>query len=119
MNIEQVREYCLSKAYCEECLPFDDEHLVFKVCGKMFALLALSTRWLNLKCDPSIAIELREQFEAVTGGYHMNKKHWNSINLQGNIPNKLLCEWIDNSYHLVVKKLTKAQQQELLNLTQP
>ncbi len=110
MNIEQVREYCLSKAGVSESFPFDDTALVFKVCDKMFALLGLDSGWLNLKCDPDKAMELREQFAEVTPGYHMNKAMWNTIQLEGSLTNKLICEWIDDSYNLVVVKLTKAQQ---------
>ncbi|MGL4364564.1 MAG: MmcQ/YjbR family DNA-binding protein [Bacteroidales bacterium] len=113
MHIEEVREYCLSKPYSEECLPFNDEILAFKICGKIFALLALSKQGLNLKCEPNFAITLRDSFEEVTGAYHMNKKHWNTINLQGNVPTKSICEWIDHSYSLVVAKLTKAQKQRI------
>jgi predicted DNA-binding protein (MmcQ/YjbR family) len=114
MNIEQVREYCMSKNGVTEGFPFDDTALVFKVCDKMFALLGLEGTWLNLKCEPDKAIELREQFADVTPGYHMNKKMWNTIQLEGALPNKLICEWIDDSYNLVAAKLTKAQRATLL-----
>lgn len=113
MNIEQVREYCISKASVTESFPFDDTALVFKVCDKMFALLALDDARLNLKCDPDRAVELREQFPDVTAGYHMNKKLWNTINLEGDAPDKLIREWIDDSYNLVVAKLPKVQQATL------
>lgn len=114
MNIEQVREYCISKEGVTESFPFDDTALVFKVCDKMFALLAIDDAWLNLKCDPDKAVELREQFSDVTAGYHMNKKLWNTINLKGDVPDKFICQWIDDSYKLVVAKLPKAQQAKLM-----
>jgi predicted DNA-binding protein (MmcQ/YjbR family) len=110
MNIEQVRECCISKAGVTEEFPFDDTTLVFKVCDKMFALLSLDEARLNLKCDPDRAVELREQFTDVTPGFHMNKKLWNSINLGGDVPDRLIRQWIDDSYMLVAAKLTKAQQ---------
>lgn len=114
MNIEEIRAYCLAKCGAEECFPFDDTTLVFKVGGRMFALLALDKMRLNLKCDPDIAIELRGRFPAaVSAGWHMNKKTWNTIALNECLPPALLCEWIDNSYDLAVQKLTKKQQQQL------
>lgn len=113
MNIEQVREYCIRKTGVTESFPFDDTALVFKVCGKIFAMLALDDAWLNLKCDPDKAIELREQWPEVTPGFHMNKKMWNTIVLEGTVPEKLIREWIDDSYNLVVGKLTRAQRETL------
>ncbi len=108
MNIESLREYCLSKPEVEECLPFDEETLVFKVAGKMFALTSLdSSLSVNLKCDPELAIDLREKYAAVLPGYHMDKKHWNTIIIDGSLPDKLIMEWIDHSYWLVVSKLPK------------
>jgi predicted DNA-binding protein (MmcQ/YjbR family) len=109
MNIEQIREYCLAKPAATEGFPFGDAALVFKVSGKIFALLFLERAWLNLKCDPDKALELREQFAAVQAPYHMNKKLWNTIATDSAIPDKLICEWIDHSYALVVAKLTKSQ----------
>jgi predicted DNA-binding protein (MmcQ/YjbR family) len=116
MDVEQLREYCLSKKGVTESFPFDDTALVFKVCGKMFALLGLDSGWLNLKCDPDKAIELREQYPAVLPGYHMNKQQWNTIMLDGSVPSQLICGWVDDSYSLVVQKLTKKLQAELVNL---
>lgn len=115
MNIEEFREYCLSKKGVTEDLPFDEETLVFKVSGKMFALTGLDEQELsiNLKCDPEKAIELRERYPCVQPGYHMNKMHWNTVNIDGSVPDKLVKEWIDNSYTLVAKKLTKVQKKEL------
>lgn len=112
MNIESIREYCLSKKEVTESLPFSDTALVFKVVDKMFALLDLSedNRGISLKCDPELAIGLREQYPEVTPAYHFNKKYWNGINLNGNISLDLLKEWIDHSYSEVVKKLPKSKQ---------
>ncbi len=114
MDVEQIREYCLSNERVTEGFPFNDTALVFKVAGKMFALLDLSeeNRGLSLKCDPELAIELREQHPEVEPAYHFNKKHWNSVILDGSIPDDLLLEWLDHSYELVVASLPlKARQQ--------
>jgi len=117
MNIEELREYCLSKKGTEETFPFDEVTLVFKVMGKMYALTGLDhDLFVNLKCDPEKAIELREEYESVLPGYHMNKKHWNTVNIDGSIPTNKIHEWIDHSYNLVVKSLTKALKSELKNL---
>jgi predicted DNA-binding protein (MmcQ/YjbR family) len=107
MTIDAIREFCIRLKDVTESFPFDDDALVFKVKGKMFALLSLQDRWLNLKCEPEKAITLREQYESVTPGYHMNKRHWNTIDLGGNIPEKLIKEWIAESYELVVAGLPK------------
>ncbi|XVJ67247.1 MAG: MmcQ/YjbR family DNA-binding protein [Lacibacter sp.] len=106
MNIESIREYCLSKEGAEETLPFGPDVLVYKVNNKAFLLLPLDTDTLrfNVKCDPELALELQEQYEAVQPGYHMNKKHWNTIFVDGRIPAKLIHEWIDHSYELVKGK---------------
>ena len=115
MNIEELREYCLSKKGVTESFPFDEATLVFKVSGKMFALTDLVDAFsVNLKCDPEKAIELREQFPCVIPGYHMNKPHWNTVVIDGSVNDKLLKEWIDHSYDLIVKSLTKKQQLEIL-----
>ena len=91
MNIEELREFCLSFKGAEENFPFDEEILVFSVKGKMFCLTNINQyERINLKCDPDEAIELREQYAEVTAGWHMNKKHWNSVRIDGKIPNKLL-----------------------------
>jgi predicted DNA-binding protein (MmcQ/YjbR family) len=114
MNIEQIREYCLSKSGVSESLPFDDVTLVMKVGSKMFALIDMEGPFsTNLKCDPEEAIELRERYNSVIPGYHMNKKHWNTVMLDGSIPVKLLFEWIDHSYLLVLKSLKKAEQAKI------
>jgi len=115
MNIEQIREYCLKKKCVTEEFPFDEETLVVKVLGKIFILASLDSipLQLNLKCDPEKAVELREEYEAVQPGYHMNKKHWNTIVIDGSIPNKKILEWIDYSYNLVAKGLRKTDQERL------
>ncbi len=116
MNLEELREYCLSLNGSTECLPFDDVTLVLKVQGKMYALIPLESaeRSISLKCDPEKAIELREQFSAVVPAWHFNKKHWNTVFIDASISNVLLCEWILHSYQLVVSKLPKKLQGELL-----
>lgn len=105
MNVEQIREYCLSKKGAEEYQPFGPDNVVFKVKGKMFLLLSLDTSptQFNVKCDPDKAEALREAYDCVLPGYHMNKKHWNTIVVDGSAPTKLLKEWIDDSYELVGK----------------
>ncbi len=113
LNIETLREYCLAKKGVTEDFPFDETTLVFKVGGKMFALTDTEDAFsINLKCDPAKAIELREQFAAVTAGYHMSKKHWNTVKIDGSIPVKLVTTWIDDSYQLVISSLPKKQRQE-------
>jgi predicted DNA-binding protein (MmcQ/YjbR family) len=105
MNIEILREHCISKKNATESFPFGEDTLVFKANGKIFALVNLDGDLsINLKCDPSLAIELRERFFSVTPGYHMNKKHWNTILLDGSIPDKEVFSWIDHSYNLVSGK---------------
>lgn len=103
MTIDIIREYCLSKADVEETLPFGPDVIVFKVKGKIFLLLPLNTETLqfNVKCDPDNAVELREQYSCVIPGYHMNKKHWNTIIPDHTVSLRLLKEWIDDSYVLV------------------
>jgi predicted DNA-binding protein (MmcQ/YjbR family) len=115
MNIEDFREYCLNKPAATEDTPFGDEHLVFKVGGKMFALAALDElpTTVNLKCDPDLALQLRDQYEQVRPGYHMSKKHWNTVELSAGIPDAEVCNMIDHSYELVVKGLPKAQREKI------
>jgi predicted DNA-binding protein (MmcQ/YjbR family) len=107
MNIEQIREYCLSKPDVTEGFPFNDTALVFKVGGKMFALLDLSEekRGLSLKCDPELAIELREHNPEVTPAWHFNKQHWNGVNLKGSLSDETIKKMIDHSYELVKASL--------------
>jgi len=114
MNIEEIREYCLSKPGVTEGLPFNDTALVFKVGGKMFALLDLSdeSMGISMKCDPELAIELREQHPEVTPAYHFNKKHWNGVNLKGSITDAQLKEWIDHSYKIVVDSLPRSKRKD-------
>ncbi len=109
MHIDNIREYCLSKKAVTESFPFDSKTLVFKVGDKIFSIAILESIPLkiNLKCDPERALDLREQYESVQGGYHSNKKHWNTIELEGEIPKELIFTLIDHSYELVVSKLTK------------
>lgn len=106
MNLESFRLHCFAKKNVTEEFPFDEETLVFKVAGKMFALADIHVfESVNLKCDPEKAVELRERYEQVMPGYHMNKKHWNTVLIDGTLPDKLIYEWIDDSYNLVVKTL--------------
>lgn len=108
MNIEEYRNYCLTKPEVTESFPFNKTVLVFKVLGKMFALIDVEEyTFLNLKCDPERSIELRELYPGITGAYHFNKKHWNSVSTNGTVPDKLMYELIDHSYDLVVDKLPK------------
>ena len=117
MNIEDLRAYCLSKKGTIESFPFDKVTLVFKVMNKMFALTNLDgDLTINLKCDPDKAIDLREQYSAVIPGYHMNKQHWNTIQIDGSINDILIKEWIDDSYKLIVDSLTKKQKEELKSI---
>ena len=117
MNIEQYRDYCISKKGVTESFPFDETTLVFKVMNKMFALADVEEfSFINLKCDPEKAINLREQYEGVTPGYHMNKKLWNSVYPNKDVSDKLIYQWIDDSYDLIVASLTKKLQLELKKL---
>jgi predicted DNA-binding protein (MmcQ/YjbR family) len=107
MNIEQLRDYVLQKPFVTEGFPFGEDTLVFKVNEKIFLLTGLDSAPLrfNVKCDPDKAIELREAYpESILPGFHMNKKHWNTVVVDGTVPNKLLKEMIDDSYTLVKKK---------------
>lgn len=108
MNIEDFRIYCLSKPATSEGTPFDQSTLVFKVHNKMFCLTNMDKfEGVNLKCDPEYAIELREEYEGIEPGYHMNKVHWNTVKTDGSIPDELFYELIDHSYDLVVRGLRK------------
>jgi predicted DNA-binding protein (MmcQ/YjbR family) len=105
MNIEILREYCISKKNVTESFPFDEDTLVFKTAGRIFALVNLEgDLTINLKCNPARAIELRERYSSVIPGYHMNKKHWNTIYIDGSVPDKEIFSWVDHSYDLVLKK---------------
>lgn len=119
MNIEDYRNFCIKKNAVTEHFPFDKDTLVFKVLGKMFALASLK-KWeegegfINLKCDPDYAIELRESYESIKPGYHMNKQQWNSVYIHnGELSSQLICELIDHSYDMVVKGMTKKMRESL------
>ena len=118
MTFESLRDYCLRKNGVTEDFPFGETRLVLRVMGKMFALVAIDAVPLsvNLKCDPERAIELRDRFDAVQPGYHQNKKHWNTVTIDGSIPNRELTEMIDHSYELVVKGLKKAEREALATM---
>ena len=118
MQLEEIREYCLLKKGVEECLPFGNDTLVFKVMGKVFLLTGIDGQpvQFNVKCDPEKVIELRENYSCVLPGYHMNKKHWNTIVCDGSVNKKLIESWIDDSYNLIVVSLTKKLKAELDNL---
>jgi predicted DNA-binding protein (MmcQ/YjbR family) len=108
MNVEELRLFCLEQKDATECLPFDEFSLVFKVMGKMFALIPLDEVGelrICLKCDPEKAIELREQYEAVTPAYHFNKKYWNSVSLNKDMRDCEVKKWILHSIDEVIKKL--------------
>lgn len=114
MNIEELRDYCLSKPGSTEGLPFGEETLVFKVGEKIFLLVGLSEgNRFNVKCDPERAILLREQYEEIIPGYHMNKKHWNTVYMNGRLTFKQLQEIIDHSYELIFNSLPKKMQDEI------
>ena len=117
MELESLRTYLLDKAGCTEERPFGPQALVFKVIGKMFALVAWEQNPLDisLKCDPDEALFLRDMYTAVIPGYHMNKKHWNTVTLDGSIPDDHIWRMIDDSYKLVVKGLKKADREKLGN----
>jgi predicted DNA-binding protein (MmcQ/YjbR family) len=117
MNIEKVREYCLGKKGVAEELPFDEDSPVYKVMGKIFLIASLTPPFsINVKCDPEKAVELRELYPAVSPGYHMNKMHWNTVEIEGTVKDRLIEEWIDHSYELVVKGLKKSSKEELNKL---
>jgi len=109
MNIEELQTFCLSLKGTTETLPFDDNTLVFKVMDKMFLLTDINDfESINVKCDPEKAVELREQYSCVKAGYHMNKKHWNTIDVNSQLTDSEIKQWILHSYDLVVDKLNKA-----------
>ncbi len=119
MNIQQLYEFCLSKKAVTEHFPFDEDTLVFKVGGKMFCLTSLKewengTPALNLKGDPDSNQELRAAYEAIQPGFHMSKVHWNTVHFNSDVPDKMMCQLINDSYDLVFKSLTKKSQNEIL-----
>jgi len=114
MDLERFRKHCLAKKGVTEEFPFGETTLVYKVMGKMFCLTGIDEfTSVNLKVDPEQGVELREQYPAVQPGYHMNKKHWVTVLMDGSIPDRLLLQWVDISYDLVVQGLTKTQQSAL------
>ncbi len=119
MNIEQLRDYCLNKEGVTEGFPFDEDVLVFKVLGKMFLLTSLKNweegvQFLNLKCDPEYAQELRAEYESIEPGWHMSKKLWNSVYIyKGELQPQFILKLIDHSYDMVVKGMTKKMQESL------
>ena len=118
MNLESFREYCLAKKEATEGMPFGETVIVFKVGGKMFALASLDEvpTTVNLKCDPDLALELRDRYEQVRPGYHMNKKHWNTVEFGTGIPDAEIRKMIDHSYGLVAKRLPKAKPERATRL---
>lgn len=118
MNIESISEYCRKKKGVTEDFPFDEDTLAIRVMNKIFLLASLEKvpLQINLKCDPEYAVELREKYDSVQPGYHMNKSHWNTVILDGTIPNSELKDMIDHSYEQVVKGLKKADQKKLTML---
>ncbi|KXK53035.1 MAG: MmcQ/YjbR family DNA-binding protein [Chlorobi bacterium] len=115
MTFDTFRSYCLAKPHTDESMPFDNQTLVFKVAGKMFALASTDSLPLsvNLKCKPELALDLRERYESVRPGYHMNKKHWNTVVMNGEIPTREIRQMIDHSYDLVVSGLPQKVRKEL------
>ena len=113
MNIESIRDYCLSLPATSEYFPFDETTLAFRVADKIFAMIDIEdTEWFVLKCDPDYAVELRESHPEITGAWHMNKKHWNQINLYGLLSDELILSLIRHSYDLVVQKLPRKTKTE-------
>lgn len=114
MNIEQIREYCLSLNGVTEDMPFGDDTLVFRVMNKIFALVNLDGESrINLKCEPGRAISLREEFSAIIPGYHMNKMHWNTLIMNGTLKKDMVTELISHSYDLIIESLPKSKKEEL------
>jgi predicted DNA-binding protein (MmcQ/YjbR family) len=115
MNLDTFRKYCLSKKGVTEDTPFDETTLVFRVGGKIFALTDIEQVHFsfNLKCDPELAIELREKYECVTPGWHMNKKHWNTVEPDSSISEKAIMEMLDHSYELVYNSLSKKEKEKI------
>lgn len=120
MNLSDYYEYCMAKKGVTEHFPFDEDTLVFKIGGKMFTLTSLmewekGTPSVNLKCTPEYSEQLRSDFEGIAPGFHMNKNHWNTVNLRKDVPLSLVFELIDHSYDLIFKSLTKKMQSEINN----
>lgn len=114
MTLEYFRNYCLEKPGASEDTPFDQDTLVFRVGGKIFSLTSISEfQYINLKCNPERAVQLRSENLGISPGYHMNKKHWNSVSTQGEVSDKLILELADHSYELIFDSLPKKQQAEI------
>ena len=117
MELESFRAFCLGLKGATEEFPFGENTAVFKVAGKMFAATDVTAfESVNLKCDPELAVELRERYPAVEPGYHMNKKHWNTVRTDGSVPDKLLLSWTEASYNLVVTGLPKSNKSKIKSL---
>ncbi len=123
MNVESVRDYCLSLPLATEDFPFDETTLAFRVLGKIFAMIDLdNTEWFVLKCNPDYAVELRDKYPEIKGAWHMNKKHWNQVSLSGELQDGLVQKLIRHSYAEVVKKMPnklKQSHMEMLTVQQP
>jgi predicted DNA-binding protein (MmcQ/YjbR family) len=114
LNIEELRDYCLAKPGVTEGLPFGEDTLVFKVGEKIFLITGITdSTHFNVKCDPELVVELRERYPEVQPGYHMNKKHWNTVYTDGTLTRKQVCEMIDHSYSLVLNSLPRNMQAEI------
>jgi predicted DNA-binding protein (MmcQ/YjbR family) len=120
MNIEELREHCLSVKGASESFPFDEDTLVFKIMGKMFAYIGLTPKngefFVNMKCDPEYAAELREQYNGIQRGYHTTGMMWNSVYIESDVPDKLIKELVNHSVDEVIKKLPKKKQEEYRNM---
>ena len=118
MNVESLREYCLSLPLATEDFPFDETTLVFRVVGKIFAMLDLErTKIISLKCNPDYALQLREEHPEISGAWHMNKKYWNQVNLSGHLEDELVQGLVRHSYAEVMKKLTRKERAEHEEIT--
>lgn len=117
LTLKKIRSYCNSKKGASEDFPFDFQTLVFKVGGKIFALTDIDATELalNLKCDPYVSLDLRSRYPQITPGYHMNKKHWNTVLIDGNIPDKEILRLIDHSYELIVRSLKRSERERIEN----
>ena len=114
MDIIELRDFCLSLPHVEEATPFDETTLVYKIGGKIFALTDIATTgWINLKCDPDKALELRERYPEITPGWHMNKRHWNTVDTEGDLPDEMIRDLIRESYRLVFQTLPQALKNDL------
>ena len=117
MNIDDIKNYCMKKKGTYIDFPFDEKTMVFKVGSKMYALINITETELriNLKCNPDLALDLRSEYEAVIPGYHMNKKHWNTVYLNKDVSEEKLFEMVNHSYDLIFKSLKKVEKEKILN----